>query len=273
MNAIKDVIGQTTRGTILDFKVVGTYTCSGCDELITIRKVIMPVGPEKGKVTNIEYGCKCEEVNIVNQILQQREDMKKRRTYKVFDQNSLINEQLKKATFDNFHCHNDNLVNACYSAMQYAKKFNKEAGMNLIFSGSYGVGKSHLACSIANYIMAQGYTAIFISVPKLLTKLKATYNRNSEFTEDELLSTIETVDCLILDDIGAEYGTDHQGSWATAKVFEVVDSRMGRHTIYTTNLSGEALREKIGPRNFSRMMQDTEVITMHGEDYRLRNFK
>lgn len=266
------MIGQTTRAMTLDFNIVDKYTCSGCGEMVTVRKVIMPIGPEKGKPTHIEYGCKCEEINIVNQILQQREEMKKRRTYKVFDQNSLINDSLKQATFENFNRSDDNLAKAFHVALHYAKNFNKDATMNLIFSGSYGVGKSHLACSIANFIMEQGYTAIFISVPKLLTKLKATYNRNSEHTEDDLLSMIETVDCLILDDIGAEHGSDHQ-SWATSKVFEVVDSRMGKHTIYTTNLNGEALQEKVGPRNFSRMMQDTKVITMHGEDYRLRDFK
>ncbi len=256
----------------LDFNIVEKYTCSGCEETITVRKVIMPIGPEKGKSTNIDYGCKCEEQSIVKKILQQRIEMKKQRTYKVFDQNSLINDQLKQATFENFKRHDDNLAKAFQSAIQYAKNFSKQDPQNLIFSGSYGIGKSHLACAIASYLMEKGYSAIFISVPKLLTKLKATYNRNSEHTEDDLLSMIETVDCLILDDIGAEYGSDHH-SWATSKVFEVVDSRIGKHTIYTTNLNGEALQEKIGPRNFSRMMQDTEVITMHGEDYRLRNFK
>lgn len=233
----------------------------------------MPIGPQKGERVNISHGCKCEEKAMVRELLQQREEKRKQRIDKLFDQNSLINACLKQATFDNYEPTNEQLVHAKEVCLQFTKDFSKDSPRNLILSGSYGVGKSHLARAMTQVVMQKGFSAIFISVPKLLTKLKATYNRKSEHTEDELLSMLEQVDCLVLDDIGSEYGTDHSGSWATSKVFEVVDSRIGKHTIYTTNLNGQELQTKVGPRNFSRMMQDTEVVKMNGEDYRLKHFK
>lgn len=210
---------------------------------------------------------------MVKELLQKREEKRKQRIYDLFDQKSLINASLKQATFENYIPSNEYLTRAKQVCQQFTKTFTKDSPRNLILCGSYGIGKSHLARAMTSDIMQKDATAIFISVPKLLTKLKATYNRKSEHTEDELLSMLEEVDCLVLDDIGAEYGTDHSGSWATSKVFEVVDSRMGKHTIYTTNLNGQELQAKVGARNFSRMMQDTEVVKMHGDDYRLKHFK
>ncbi|GAE36646.1 ATP-binding protein [Halalkalibacter akibai] len=152
-------------------------------------------------------------------------------------------------------------------------EFSFDFPRNLLLTGSYGLGKSHLAAAMLKELLGKGHTGIFISVPKLLTKLKATYKKNSEFAEDDLLTVLEQADCLVLDDIGAEHGNDHSGSWSIAKVFEVVDSRLGKHTIYTTNLNGRDLQEKVGARNFSRMMQQCEAITIQGDDYRLRQFR
>ncbi|MDY0394755.1 ATP-binding protein [Virgibacillus halophilus] len=111
--------------------------------------------------------------------------------------------------------------------------------------------------------MEQGKECLFLSLPKLLTKIKETYN-NKGVTEDELLEVIKRVDLLVLDDLGAEHNTD----WAISKVFEILDDRSGKATIYTTNLNSEQLRERFNERNFSRLLENTKVIVMNGEDYR-----
>jgi DNA replication protein DnaC len=122
--------------------------------------------------------------------------------------------------------------------------------------------------------MEKGERCIFISVPKLLSKIRSTYNKRSEYSEDDLLKWLERVECLVLDDVGAEQRktSDDGESWAVSKLFEIIDSRAGKHTIYTTNLSSGELRRSVGPRNFSRMMQDTIILKLDGEDYRLKDF-
>lgn len=151
--------------------------------------------------------------------------------------------------------------------MNYTTDFNENKG--LIFVGDYGVGKSHLAYSICTKAREEGLTSIFITVPELLTKLKSTFSQTGNHTEEELLIALKNVDLLVLDDIGADYSTE----WSTSKIFEVINSRIGKNNIYTTNSNSRELTNKIGKRNFSRMMENVQLIKMYGDDYRLRNLK
>ncbi|MED1406707.1 ATP-binding protein, partial [Bacillus mycoides] len=51
------------------------------------------------------------------------------------------------------------------------------------------------------------------------------------------------------------------------------DSRIGKSTLFTTNFDIDKLAEMYGERDFSRMMENAEVLEMYGDNYRLRNFK
>ncbi|WP_100372113.1 ATP-binding protein [Bacillus sp. FJAT-45037] len=257
---------------ISDSNIIDSFTCTGCVELITVRRVVMPFGPEVGKERDILYGCRCEDLEMASIALKKRKEAEEWRLSQLFDQNSLVNRDLQLASFDSYKPDSKSQQLAFGCAQHYVREFTRDSPRNLILTGSFGVGKSHLALAVAKGLIDKGHSAIFVSVPKLLTKLKATYNKNSELAEDELLCLLEKVDCLVLDDIGAENGSSHSGSWSTSKIFEVLDRRMGKHTIFTTNLNGRELQEKVGARNFSRMMHQTEVVTLTGSDYRLRHF-
>jgi DNA replication protein DnaC len=76
----------------------------------------------------------------------------------------------------------------------------------------------------------------------------------------------------VLDDLGAEViKKDENGeSWALQKLFEIVDARQGKHTIYTTNLNEEKLLIKYNPRNISRIMFQTDTVRLEGQDHRLK---
>src|SRR5690606_20106411 len=148
---------------------------------------------------------------------------------------------------------------------------------NLLFSGPYGVGKSHLAVAIVKELMKKGHSCIFISVPRLFTKIKSTFGRKNGITEDQIMETLAKIDCLVLDDIGAEHielDRDGEGKgWGVSKIFEIIDSRAGKHTIYTTNLTGEQMEKRFGQRNMSRLMQNTFTHRMDGDDYRRQAFR
>ncbi|RKD71403.1 DNA replication protein DnaC [Sinobaca qinghaiensis] len=267
-----DHLPPAIKDTISDSNIIRRFQCEGCSERVILRRVIMPFGPNKGKRIEVTYGCRCEDIEIGRQVLRNKAKREKEKLFQLFDQNSLINADLKESVFESYVPKNDSQVVAKQSTESYTEHFSLTAPGNLLLTGSYGLGKSHLAVSVLKGVLDQGHTGIFISVPKLLTKLKATYNKNSQYAEDDLLTVLEQADCLVLDDIGAEHGSDHSGSWSTSKVFEIVDSRIGKHTIFTTNLNGRDLQRKIGERNFSRMMQHTQVLTLNGADHRLRQF-
>ncbi len=53
--------------------------------------------------------------------------------------------------------------------MNYVKHFDASDCHNILLMEGYGVGKSHLAVAATKELMKRGKTALFLSVPKLLT--------------------------------------------------------------------------------------------------------
>lgn len=194
-----------------------------------------------------------------------------------FKEFSLINAKLEKANFDNYEPQNREQAIAKLACMDYALKFrpNSNNTANLLLYGPYGTGKSHLAKSISDEVMKTGVESLFISMPKLLTKIKSTFGNRDSMTEFELLDMIAKVPLLVLDDMGAEQTKKEQGekefSWQKTKLFEIIDSRAGRPTIYTMNLHPKEFRANYGDREASRVMEDTVILYVSGDNYRARN--
>ncbi len=246
-------------------KLIKTFVCDGCNHTVEQKELEIPIGPRKGETILANYGCKCADIKLAQESKRTRDHLKNEKMKRFFDYYSLINKSLEHATFENYEPTSNELTTAKQNIKGYIHEF--DGTKNLLLHGSYGTGKSHLSVSITKELMAKGYECLFLSLPKLLTKIKETYN-NKGVTEDELLEAIQHVDLLVLDDIGAEHHTE----WVNSKLFEILDDRSGKATIYTTNLNSKELRTQINERNFSRMMENTEIIKMNGNDYRRKEF-
>ena len=242
--------------------VIKEYSCPKCRELIKVVRLEI-----NGKV-RVANRCKvCDDRELEKEALQAYKNHQISKRERLFNDFSLISEGLKKATFENYYPPTKNFAEAKKIAKDYLNNFKENKG--LMFVGDCGVGKSHLSYSICKEAREKGISSIFISVPELLTQLKSTFNKNKNYTEEDLLSALKNVDLLVLDDIGADYPTE----WAITKLFEVINSRVGKSTIYTTNSNAKELASRVGKRNFSRMMENTQIIKMQGNDYRLKNLK
>lgn len=246
-------------------RFIKEYVCPGCNMTVTQKEMEIPIGPRKGEMITANYGCKCADIKLAEEAKKQREQLRNDKMKQLFDYYSLLNGSLKVATLENYKPTSNELAKAKQDITNYIQEF--DGTKNLLLVGSYGTGKSHLSVAITKKLMERGKECLFLSLPKLLTKIKDTYN-NKGVTEDELLEVIKRVDLLVLDDLGAEHNTD----WAITKVFEILDDRSGKATIYTTNLGSKELRERFNERNFSRLMENTQVIVMNGQDYRRKEF-
>jgi DNA replication protein DnaC len=262
-------LNQATKLTIPDTISEVQTTCNGCGEEIKVRKMPIIGGPNKGKIVSIPFGCKCEEKRLAKETIELKEKAIIKKHLADFEEMSLINPDLKDVTFQDYKPKNESQAAAAKESSQYVREFDLKQAKNLLFYGSFGVGKSHLAVAIQKALMKRDHSCIFISIPKLLTMFRDTYNKASEKTEKDLIRALELVDCLVLDDLGAESPT----KWAMDKLFEVVDSRQGRHTIYTSNYKPEDLMKRLGERNFSRVLNlHTKPIEVVGDNHRLGNF-
>src|SRR5690625_841790 len=230
--------------------------------------MIIPLGPRKGEAILANFGCKCADIKLAKEAIRIRKKIKMDKLYKIFNDNSIINRSLKTATFRSYKPTTPSLGESKSKLMAYAKEFNKDLSKNLVLVGDFGTCKSHLAVIITKQLLRSGHTCLFLSVPKLMTKIKQTYSGSTTFNEADILDLIADVDLFVLDDLGTEYTNfkNENDNWTHTKLFEVLDSRSGKPTIFTTNLSSEQLREKVNSRNLSRIMENTEVIDMGGTD-------
>lgn len=274
MKSIEELMEDYTKERISDSKFIRKDFCEGCKREVEVREFITSFGPNKGEPFEEKVGCICWELKKIEEEKEFAHRQMMDRLNGIFEKNSLINSNLQKATFDNYHPTNKGLSDVKETIMKYAEMFDEKEPKNLLLIGAYGLGKSHLAASATRVLMEKGERCIFISVPKLLSKIRSTYNRKSEYSEEDLMKWFERVECLVLDDVGAEQRktNDDGESWAVSKLFEIIDSRAGKHTIYTTNLNSADLQRAVGPRNFSRMMQNTTILKLEGNDYRLKDF-
>lgn len=251
------------------------FVCDGCGRSVKETEMVIPIGPRKGEKIIAKLGCKCEDIKLAKRALELSKKSRLDKLQRIFNDNSLINQSLKSATFKNYHPTSEELGNAKRKLMKYVKEFDKNKSHNLLLVGNYGTGKSHLAVAITKELINAGYSCLFLSVPKLLTKIKQSFDGNTKFKEADILELIESVDLFVLDDLGTEYTNQHRDNdnWTHTKLFEVLDNRSGKPTIFTTNLSSKELEMKVNTRNLSRILDGTEVIEMNGTDYRRRRFK
>src|SRR5690625_483297 len=167
MKSLKQVMNQTVPSMTL----VREGDCDGCGYPIKVYETEIIGGPNKGEAIEVTYGCKCEDIELARQAKENKERSEARRVREHFDYYSLISKRLKKATLENYKPQNRSQEIAKRSIEKYIEIFDLDEPINILFTGGYGVGKSHLAKSITDGVMQKEnpktkrkYTAIFISV-------------------------------------------------------------------------------------------------------------
>jgi DNA replication protein DnaC len=139
-------------------------------------------------------------------------------------------------------------------AVRLAKDFARQPHDWLMFIGSYGVGKTHLAAAIANYQAERGYPAMFVVVPDLLDHLRAAFSPDARTSFDQRFEEVRTTPLLVLDDLGTESATP----WAREKLYQIINHRYVARlpTVITTSVSPDEL----DPRIRTRILDDTRCL-------------
>ena len=156
------------------------------------------------------------------------------------------------------------------AANSYAQGFTKDEDRGLLLRGGTGTGKTHVAVGILIEVVRRGFPGLYWNVTDLLREIRDSFNQSSDFTEREILDRVNSVDLLILDDLGAESMTEK----VRDRLYLIVNRRyeIAKATLITTNLDDVELRERFGPRIFSRLyeMCDTTFPPFPDEDYRFK---
>jgi DNA replication protein DnaC len=144
---------------------------------------------------------------------------------------------------------------------------NLAEGRGLWLFGGTGTGKTTLAMLVSKAALASGRSVAIYSLPKLLARIRQTYD--SEPGGDSYLSLFKkltSVDLLHIDDLGAEKRSD----WVLEQLYALVNERYEteRSVVITTNLDAMELEKQIEGRTVSRLTAMCEEIDLPGVDQR-----
>ena len=174
--------------------------------------------------------------------------------------------------FNNYNQSNQSQKDAFKFASTLAHQY-PAIDRGLLFMGTVGVGKTHLAVSILKGLTEKGYNCLFYEFGALLKEIQSSYNSSTQTSELKVLAPIFDAEILVLDEIGASKPTD----WVRDTMAHIINTRYNdkKLTIFTTNYLDErcnereeTLEDRIGVRLRSRLFEMCKTIIIGGEDYR-----
>lgn len=161
-------------------------------------------------------------------------------------------------------------------ALRIARDFTNTfpaVDQGLLFSGTVGVGKTHLAVSIIKGLTERGFPCLFYEFGSLLKEIQDSYNPHTRTSELGVLNPVLLAEVLVLDELGASKPTD----WVLDTVAHIINARYNdrRLTIFTTNYpderadeAKETLEDRIGVRVRSRIFEMCRTVRLEGPDFR-----
>jgi DNA replication protein DnaC len=138
-------------------------------------------------------------------------------------------------------------------------------GALILFSESYGTGKTHLLASIVNTLRIDGKPSRFTTAPKLFRAIQERVSRNEQYTQ--LVHKACTTPLFVLDDVDKAKPNEFRQE----VYFEIVDERVKRGlpiALSTNRVSDLAVY--VGGAACSRLGVGQLAIPMDGVDYRKR---
>jgi len=138
-------------------------------------------------------------------------------------------------------------------SLKLAHAFSEKPRGWLVFDGTYGCGKTHLAAAIANYRAGLGDPPLFVMVPDLLDHLRAAFSPNSGTSYDRRFDEVRTASLLILDDLGSQSATP----WAREKLHQLLNYRYNAELPTVITVAKENMDQgQIDERIVTRMMDE-----------------
>lgn len=145
----------------------------------------------------------------------------------------------------------------------------------LLFFGSVGAGKTHLAVAIAQKLLERGIGCVFCDHRELLKRIQATFDPANPATEAGVVAPLLDTEVLILDDLGVGRATE----WALETLHYILNHRYSQRlaTLVTTNLEDApaslerkeaSLVQVVGERLRSRLYEMCVFVALHGPDFR-----
>jgi len=173
------------------------------------------------------------------------------------------------------------IAGACLEDLEYAKERKLEralmrqlatgrwieAHQNVVITGATGVGKTYIACALAQQACRRGHRVLYRRAPRLFDELTLA---RADGTYAKLLARFARTDVLVLDDWGLAPVHDVE----RRDLLEIMEDRHGlRSTLWTSQLPVAKWHDHLGDPTVAdaicdRLLHNAHKIHLKGESRR-----
>ncbi|MBA2665671.1 MAG: ATP-binding protein [Trueperaceae bacterium] len=133
---------------------------------------------------------------------------------------------------------------------------------NLVITGATGVGKTYIACALAQQACRHGYKALYTRLPRLLHDLEIT---KGDGRYRQQLAALQRHDLLLIDDWGTMPLTDGN----RRDLLEILDDRyQNRSTLITSQLPKDTWHDYLADPTLADAILDRFIHNAHTLDLR-----
>lgn len=157
--------------------------------------------------------------------------------------NASVSRDVRGASLDDFYLNSPQRCQLIEEIIHFTQQYLKSPHLaqGLYIHGPFGVGKTYLLGALANDLVAKKVSVQILHLPTFAMEIK---NAIREQKTLEMIKTIQEVDVLIMDDIGAEFTTP----WMRDEVVTtILEFRMKEAlpTFFTSNFNMDQLQHHL----------------------------